>query len=354
MTAGRGIVHSEMPAMESGLLSGFQLWVNLPAREKLCPPGYQDLAPRMVREGRLCARGSAVRVIAGEVDGLVGPVRARPTRPTLVTLRLEDDRPFELRVPARDAAFAFVHEGSAELGPDGGSTRVDEGMLAVLGPGRRIRVQARERIVVYVSDAGMPGIADPGAELVAAARQAGIAVTVVPGPSAIATAIALSGLPAEPFLILGFLPPKTGPRARRLMEFRDVAASLVAFEAPHRLAETLAAMAEILGPRPAAVAREMTKRFEECRLGTLDELAAHYRDQPALGEIVLVIGPPLAAAKPGLDDAAVRAKLEKALASLGVRDAADRVAAETGLPRRPIYAAALALAGKSGTGKKQR
>jgi 16S rRNA (cytidine1402-2'-O)-methyltransferase len=217
-----------------------------------------------------------------------------------------------------------------------------------------LAAQARERIVVYVSDAGMPGIADPGAELVAAARQAGIAVTVVPGPSAIATAIALSGLPAEPFLFLGFLPPKTGPRARRLMEFRDVAASLVAFEAPHRLAETLAAMAEILGPRPAAVAREMTKRFEECRLGTLDELAAHYRDQPALGEIVLVIGPPLAAAKPGLDDAAVRAKLEKALASLGVRDAADRVAAETGLPRRPIYAAALALAGKSGTGKKQR
>lgn len=222
-----------------------------------------------------------------------------------------------------------------------------------------LAAQARERIVVYVSDAGMPGIADPGAELVAAARQAGIAVTVVPGPSAIATAIALSGLPAEPFLFLGFLPPKTGPRARRLMEFRDVAASLVAFEAPHRLAETLAAMAEILGPRPAAVAREMTKRFEECRLGTLDALAANYRDQPALGEIVLVIGPPLAAAKPGLDDAAVRAKLEKALASLGVRDAADRVAAETGLPRRPIYAAALALtgkngAGKSGKGKKQR
>ncbi len=156
MTAGRGIVHSEMPAMDSGLLSGFQLWVNLPAREKLCPPEYQDLAPRMVREGRLSAGGSAVRVIAGEVDGLVGPVRARPTAPTLLTLRLEDDRPFELRVPAQDAAFAFVHEGSAELGPDGGTTRVEEGTLAVLGPGRRIRVQARERRALLLIAAARP------------------------------------------------------------------------------------------------------------------------------------------------------------------------------------------------------
>jgi len=206
--------------------------------------------------------------------------------------------------------------------------------------------EARDKIVVYVSDAGMPGIADPGAALVAAAQAAATPITVVPGPSAIATAIALSGLPAEPFLFLGFLPPKTGPRARRLAEFRDLAASLVAFEAPHRLAETLAAMAEILGDRPAAVARELTKRFEECRRGSLAALAAHYRTYEALGEIVLVVGPPLAVSSADEDAETIETKLKTALATLGVRDAADRVAAQTGLARRAIYAKALELAGK--------
>jgi 16S rRNA (cytidine1402-2'-O)-methyltransferase len=205
---------------------------------------------------------------------------------------------------------------------------------------------ARSQVLAFVSDAGMPGIADPGAELVKAARSAGIPVTVVPGPSAIATAIALSGLPAEPFLFLGFLPPKTGPRARRLVEFRDVAASLVLFEAPHRAGETLAALAEILGPRPAALARELTKLHEECRMGTLAELAAQCEVDPPRGEIVIVVGPPQAARETALDEASLDAKITAALATLGVRDAADRIAAEQGLPRRQVYARALALAGK--------
>ena len=209
-----------------------------------------------------------------------------------------------------------------------------------------IAAQARGQVLAFVSDAGMPGIADPGAELVKAARAAGIATTVVPGPSAIATAIALSGLPAEPFLFLGFLPPKTGPRARRLVEFRDVAASLVLFEAPHRAGETLAALAEILGPRPAALARELTKLHEECRLGTLVELAAQCEVDPPRGEIVIVVGPPQAAGAATLDEAALDAKITAALATSGVRDAADRIAAEQGLPRRQVYARALALAGK--------
>jgi 16S rRNA (cytidine1402-2'-O)-methyltransferase len=209
-----------------------------------------------------------------------------------------------------------------------------------------IAAQARGQVLAFVSDAGMPGIADPGAELVKAARAAGIATTVVPGPSAIATAIALSGLPAEPFLFLGFLPPKTGPRARRLVEFRDVAASLVLFEAPHRAGETLAALAEILGPRPAALARELTKLHEECRLGTLVELAAQCEVDPPRGEIVIVVGPPQAAGAAILDEAALDAKITAALATSGVRDAADRIAAEQGLPRRQVYARALALAGK--------
>lgn len=209
-----------------------------------------------------------------------------------------------------------------------------------------IAAQARGQVLAFVSDAGMPGIADPGAELVKAARAAGIATTVVPGPSAIATAIALSGLPAEPFLFLGFLPPKTGPRARRLVEFRDVAASLVLFEAPHRAGETLAALAEILGPRPAALARELTKLHEECRLGTLVELAAQCEVDPPRGEIVIVVGPPQVAGAATLDEAALDAKITAALATSGVRDAADRIAAEQGLPRRQVYARALALAGK--------
>ncbi|MBI3503813.1 MAG: 16S rRNA (cytidine(1402)-2'-O)-methyltransferase [Proteobacteria bacterium] len=205
---------------------------------------------------------------------------------------------------------------------------------------------ARDAVVAFVSDAGMPGIADPGAHLVRAAERAGVPVTAIPGPSAIATAVALSGLPAEPFLFLGFLPPKTGPRARRLAEFRDLPATLVAFESPHRTGETLAAMAEVLGPRAACVLRELTKLHEERRAGTLGELAAHYLANEARGEIVLVVGPPDAAAPSAPDPAEIDAKIEAALATLGVRDAADRVAAATGLPRRPIYKRALELAGK--------
>ncbi len=206
---------------------------------------------------------------------------------------------------------------------------------------------ARDAVVAFVSDAGMPGIADPGAHLVRAAGLAGVAVTAVPGPSAIATAVALSGLPAEPFLFLGFLPPKTGPRARRLAEFRDLPATLVAFESPHRTGETLAAMAEVLGAaRPACVLRELTKLHEERRAGSLGDLAAHYAAHEARGEVVLVVGPPVAAASAEPDPAAVDAKIEAALATLGVRDAADRVAAASGLPRRAIYARALELAGK--------
>jgi len=223
--------------------------------------------------------------------------------------------------------------------------RCDE--RASAGIAARLADAARDRVVVFVSDAGMPGIADPGAALVAAAAASGVPVTVVPGPSALATALALSGLPAEPFLFLGFLPPKTGPRARRLAEFAALPATLVAFEAPHRLAETLAAMAEVLGPRPACVLRELTKRHEERRAGTLAALAAHYAGAEARGEIVIVVGPPGADARTGPDAAALDAKLREALAGLGVRDAADRVAASSGLPRRQVYARALELAGKS-------
>jgi redox-sensitive bicupin YhaK (pirin superfamily) len=156
MTAGRGIVHSEIPAQSEGMLSAFQLWVNLPATEKMCPQFYEDLAPDRIAEARVSAAGSLVRVIAGDVAGLVGPVRPRPTRPTLLTLSLADDAPFELEVPADHAAFAFVHEGAVDVGPENASTSVPVGALAVLSAGKRVRFRARERASTVLFAAARP------------------------------------------------------------------------------------------------------------------------------------------------------------------------------------------------------
>jgi len=145
MTAGRGIVHSEMPEQERGMLHGFQLWVNLPAREKMCPQYYQDLAPGQLAEASLSSAGSRVRVVSGHANGVAGPLRDRPTAPTLLTLALADDTPFELELPEGQAAFAFVHQGAVDVGPDGASTRVPEGAIAVLGSGNRVRVRATDQ-----------------------------------------------------------------------------------------------------------------------------------------------------------------------------------------------------------------
>jgi len=142
MTAGRGIVHSEMPEQERGLMSGFQLWLNLPAREKMCPPRYQDLPPDALAEASPGA-GSRVRVIAGDAGGLVGPVRERPTAPLLLTATLADERPLELDTPAEHTAFVFVAAGALELGPEHAATTVGAGTIALLGPGDRLRVRAR-------------------------------------------------------------------------------------------------------------------------------------------------------------------------------------------------------------------
>jgi 16S rRNA (cytidine1402-2'-O)-methyltransferase len=209
------------------------------------------------------------------------------------------------------------------------------------------RLRAGERFAL-VSDAGMPVVSDPGYRLVRAAIAAGVAVTAVPGPNAALTALALSGLPPHPFLFLGFLPARAGPRAAEVARLRGLeraglAATLVLHEAPHRLAETLAALAEGLGAdRPAAVARELTKRFEEVRRGSLGELAAHYAAAPARGEICIVVGP---AAAEAAGEEELDARLRAALAAgLSLRDAAASVAAATGLPRREVYRRALAIA----------
>jgi 16S rRNA (cytidine1402-2'-O)-methyltransferase len=160
-------------------------------------------------------------------------------------------------------------------------------------------------------------------------------------------ALTLSGLPPHPFLFLGFLPAKTGPRqaevaALRAVERAGLKAALIFYEAPHRLAEALAALAEGLGAdRPAAVARELTKRFEEVRRGTLRDLAAHYATAEALGEICIVVGP---APEEPTGEADLDARLRDALKGASLRDAAALVAAATGLPRKQVYARALEIA----------
>lgn len=153
MTAGRGIIHSEMPEQEEGLMSGYQLWVNLPAAEKMCEPFYQDLQPEQLAEERITPSGSRLRIIAGQPLGVSGPVRARPTRPTLLTAMLEDDHPLELDLPEGDTAFVFVGEGEVEIGGES-ATSVSEGRLAILGPGNRLRVRAgHQRSEVLIASA---------------------------------------------------------------------------------------------------------------------------------------------------------------------------------------------------------
>lgn len=209
---------------------------------------------------------------------------------------------------------------------------------------------ARGERLALASDAGTPLVSDPGYRLVRAAIAAGLAVTAIPGPNAALMALTLSGLPPHPFVFMGFLPPREGPRAaaiarHRAVERAGLAATLVLYEAPHRLAETLAALAEGLGAdRPAAVARELTKRFEEVRRGPLGELAAHYAAEPARGEICLCIGP---APEEPTGEADLDTRLRAALAAgQSLRDAAAMVAAATGLPRKQVYARALGLAGR--------
>jgi 16S rRNA (cytidine1402-2'-O)-methyltransferase len=215
------------------------------------------------------------------------------------------------------------------------------------------RLRAGERIAL-VSDAGTPLVSDPGYRLVRAAIAAGLKVGAIPGPNAAVMALTLSGLPPHPFLFHGFLPSKSGPRAAEIARLRAVeraglAASIVFYEAPHRLAETLAALAEGLGgERPAAVAREMTKRFEEVRRGSLAALAAQYAAEAARGEIAIVIGP-------APEEATGEVELDRALrdaqaAGMSLRDAAAAVAAATGLPRKQVYRRALELGGGDGEG----
>lgn len=194
--------------------------------------------------------------------------------------------------------------------------------------------------VALVSDAGTPLISDPGYKLVRQARERGIAVTSIPGPSAAVVALTLAGLPSDRFLFAGFLPAKDKARRDLLAELGGVKATLVFYETAPRLGDALAAIDAVLPGRDVAVARELTKKFEECRSGSPAQLIAHYAAHPPKGEIVLLIGPP-AAAETSSDDA--DALLRSALETLKPSQAAAEVARVTGLDRKALYARAMEL-----------
>jgi 16S rRNA (cytidine1402-2'-O)-methyltransferase len=197
------------------------------------------------------------------------------------------------------------------------------------------------RSVLLVTDAGMPSVSDPGYRLVVAALDAGIRVTAAPGPSAVLTALALSGLPVDRFAFEGFLPRKGGERRRALQAVAHDPRTLVFFEAPHRVAEALAAMAEVLGPdRPAAVCRELTKTYEEVRRGTLAELAAWAADG-LRGEITIVVQGAEPGAAPAVLDGDGADPRKAALAA---------VAAAYGLDRKAVYDAVVAAKKASAAG----
>lgn len=197
--------------------------------------------------------------------------------------------------------------------------------------------------VALVSDAGTPLISDPGYKLVRDARAAGHAVTTIPGPCAGIAALTLAGLPTDRFLFMGFLPSKQQARAEAIAEIAAVRATLVFYESGPRLSAALSALAEGLGDREAAVAREITKKFEECVTGNLTELAARYADAPPKGEIVVVVAPPGEAPPASAEDA--DAALAEALTRLPASKAAGEVAKRLGLDRKALYARAMELKG---------
>lgn len=202
--------------------------------------------------------------------------------------------------------------------------------------------------LALVSDAGTPLISDPGYKLVRSALAEGVPVTAAPGPSAATAALTLSGMPPDAFVFGGFLPPREAARRRVLAGWAEVPATLVFYEAPARLARALADMTEVLGDRPAAVARELTKRHEEVRRGRLGTLAAHYHAAGAVrGEVVVVIGPP-ENASPAKSAEHLDARLGPLLETHSLRDAVALLADESGIARRVVYERALRLRPRGG------
>lgn len=246
----------------------------------------------------------------------------------------------DTRVTARLFFHLGVHAKLSPLHDHNEDGRVAH-IIALLKQGQRIAL---------VSDAGTPLVSDPGFKLVRAAIAGGLPVNAVPGPNAALLALVLSGLPPQPFLFMGFPPPRSAARRavfekQRAAERAGLAATTLWYEAPHRLAETLDDMAAIFGARPAAVSRELTKKFEETRRGLLPDLAAHYATHAARGEITVVVGP---APDEPTGEADLDALLRAALDGHSLKEAVAQVTAATGLARKQVYARALAVQGEDG------
>jgi 16S rRNA (cytidine1402-2'-O)-methyltransferase len=275
--------------------------------------------------------GAVPLVLAATPIGNVGDASAR-LREALATadvVAAEDTR----RLSRLAAALGVTVAGRIVSFYDAVEAARTPALLADLSDGRT---------VLLVSDAGTPLVSDPGHRLVAAAVEAGVDVTVLPGPSAVLAAIAVAGLPADRWCFEGFLPRRAGERRRRLAELGTEPRTLVFFEAPHRLAAMLADVAGAFGAdRPAAVCRELTKTYEEVRRGALGELA-QWATGEVRGEIVVVVAG-ASASNPAaeIDDATLAAAVAVLVAGgLSRRDAVDQVAAEHGIPRRRVYSAA--------------
>jgi len=195
----------------------------------------------------------------------------------------------------------------------------------------------RGSVVALVSDAGMPGLSDPGYRLVRACVEADLVVEVVPGPTAAISALALSGLPPARFVFEGFLPRKKGDRLRRIRELAHEPRTIVCYESPHRIGDALADLNEVLGPRPAALARELTKMHEEVRRGTLPELLEQARVDPPRGEIAIVIGGALERDRDVDPESLAREARVLMDAGLDRRAAMQEVARSAGVPRRAVF-----------------
>lgn len=216
----------------------------------------------------------------------------------------------------------------------------------------RVRPQIVARLrdgaaIALVSDAGMPLVSDPGYRLAIAAREGGIAVSCCPGPSAVLTALALSGLPTDRFGFFGFLPQRPSERSRVFAELAGLKATLIFFESPHRIVATLEQIAAQFPGRLCVVARELTKLHEEVQRGAAAELAALYRARPSIkGEITLLVGPPSGDAAP--TEAEIEVAIGDALRHASPSQAASDIAKRLGLPRKDVYARILAAKGESG------
>jgi 16S rRNA (cytidine1402-2'-O)-methyltransferase len=283
----------------------------------------------VVGQAEIAARplATALYLVATPIGNLGDiTLRALETLAGADVLACEDTRVTRVlldRYGIRQRPYAYHEHNAGEAGPK---------LIAALQEGRS---------VALVSDAGTPLVSDPGFRLVEQALAAGIRVVPIPGPSAVLAALTASGLPSDAFLFAGFLPVKDGQRKTRLTQLATVPATLIFFESPRRLAVTLVAMAEVLGDRPAAIGRELTKTFEEMRTGTLAALAAHYGDAPTpKGEIVICVGPPE-------EKADAPGDVDRLLTSLAAEMPASKAAAEaakmTGQPKQALYRRLLEL-----------